>query len=40
MELSGTVTRLRGMRGHAVRRAGDVPAGADGGRGRGAVMLV
>ncbi|MEU2422171.1 hypothetical protein ABZ619_14285 [Streptomyces sp. NPDC007851] len=40
MALSATVTRLGGMRGHAVRRAGDVPAGADGDRGRGAVILV
>ncbi|MER5525380.1 hypothetical protein ABT075_12360 [Streptomyces sp. NPDC002677] len=40
MELSGTVTRLRGKRGHAVRRAGDVPAGAAQGRDRRAVMLV
>ncbi|MEU5311628.1 hypothetical protein [Streptomyces sp. NPDC021562] len=40
MELSEAVTRLRGMRGQAVRRAGDVPAGADLERGRGAVILV
>ncbi|MFD8811478.1 hypothetical protein ACFV23_08330 [Streptomyces sp. NPDC059627] len=40
MELSGAVTRLRGMRGHAVRRAGDVAATAAAARGRQGVMLV
>ncbi|MEU9450183.1 hypothetical protein [Streptomyces sp. NPDC048277] len=40
MELNGSVTRVGGMRGGAVRRAGDVPAGADIHRDRRAVMLV